>query len=143
MSRATNAMDIYKELIKPFPIKSLQWRKGAGGRFFVYIDARDVMQRLDDVCGWEGWQTTYKTEGGITICTLAILNPDNDRWIGKSDGSGETGMESEKGAISGAFKRAAAAHGIGRYLYWMKYYPQLSAKQEVPEWMNPEHERWK
>lgn len=134
--------ELYKQLIKPFPVKSLSWRSGGGGRNYVYIDARDVLQRLDEVCGWGGWQTSYSEAGGIVTCSIGILHPEKDLWIWKSDGAGETQVESEKGAMSSALKRAAVHHGIGRYLYWMKLYPELSARKQVPDWMHPEHERW-
>ena len=135
--------EIHKGLIRPFPIKSLMWRKGAGGKNFVYIDARDVMARLDDVAGPGHWQSTYSEAGGIVVCTISIRGMDDtSSWVSKSDGAGETQVEAEKGAMSSALKRAAVQWGIGRYLYYMKMYPQLSAKQQVPDWMDPEHERW-
>lgn len=48
-----------KKLKEPF--NNVSWRIGSKsgnkGRFLAYIDARDVMDRLDDVCGIENWQT--------------------------------------------------------------------------------------
>lgn len=80
-----------------------------------YIDARDVMTRLDTVAGSENWQTRYEFHGSRTICYLAIKI--NGEWIWKADGAGDTQVEAEKGAISDALKRAAVCWGIGRYLY--------------------------
>lgn len=85
----------------------------------AYMDARDVMDRLDAVCGPENWQDSYvESAKGRVICTISILI--GDQWVSKSDGAGDTAVEGEKGGISDAFKRAAVKWGIGRYLYAMK-----------------------
>lgn len=82
----------------------------------AYLDARDVMDRLDQVCGPENWQTEYhETPKGRLICRLSICI--EGAWVTKSDGAGDTDVEGEKGAISDALKRAAVSWGIGRYLY--------------------------
>lgn len=85
----------------------------------AYMDARDVMDRLDAVCGPENWMDSYaESAKGRVICTISILI--GDQWVSKSDGAGDTAVEGEKGGISDAFKRAAVKWGIGRYLYAMK-----------------------
>jgi hypothetical protein len=88
----------------------------------AYLDARDVMGRLDEVCGPAGWSDSYyETESGRVICDLSIRAGDNEKdyhnWVSKADGAGDTSFEGAKGAISDAFKRAAVKWGIGRYLY--------------------------
>ena len=105
-----------------FPRESVSWRaqtltqKGDKALALAYIDARDVMDRLDEICGPENWQTEYvETAKGRVICSLSIFT--DDRWITKSDGAGDTDVEGDKGGISDAFKRAAVHWGIGRYLY--------------------------
>lgn len=90
----------------------------------AYIDARDVMARLDEVCGPENWQDSYtETPSGRVICTISILTNSyvdgTAQWVSKSDGAGSTDIEGDKGGISDAFKRAAVKWGIGRYLYDM------------------------
>ena len=91
-------------------------RDGKKAMALAYLDARDVMDRLDNVCGPANWQTEYfETAKGRLICRLSI-NIDG-AWITKSDGAGDTDVEGEKGAISDALKRAAVSWGIGRYLY--------------------------
>ena len=40
----------------PFPPEQLLFRKGPGGKELVYITARDVMDRLDEAVGIEGWK---------------------------------------------------------------------------------------
>lgn len=111
----------FKALAAPFPPDAISWRVGSTtqdkskGMALAYIDARDVMQRLDDVCGPAGWQCTYPHANGKTVCSIAIKC--GDEWVCKSDGAGDTDVEQEKGALSDAFKRAAVRWGIGRYLY--------------------------
>lgn len=115
----------WENLSAEFPKEAVHWRvQGTpyerNGKFsamaLAYIDARDVMDRLDDVCGPDGWQDSYvETPSGRVICTLSIWS--GTEWVSKSDGAGGTQVESEKGGISDALKRAAVKWGIGRYLY--------------------------
>lgn len=111
-----------KKLSDEFPKESISWRPqgkiSSRGSVLAlaYIDARDVMQRLDDVCGPENWMDAYvESAKGRVICTLSINI--NGAWVSKSDGAGDTAVEGEKGGLSDAFKRAAVKWGIGRYLY--------------------------
>jgi hypothetical protein len=116
---------LQQELMKPFPPESVSWRVGSTtrdkskGMALAYIDARDVMDRLDEVVGFNNWQDEYiETSKGRVICRIGIKV--GDEWVYKSDGAGETSYEGDKGAISDAFKRAAVKFGIGRYLYNIK-----------------------
>ena len=87
----------------------------------AYIEARAVMDRLDEVVGPSNWKDSYRVladrrndEGGqVEVeCRLAIRL--DDRWIVKADvGSGDD----LKAAYSDALKRAGVKWGIGRYLY--------------------------
>lgn len=111
-------------LAAPFPPDAIHWRAQSVNRdgnkamALAYIDARDVMARLDQVCGPANWQDSYsETPKGRLICTLSVRI--DGEWINKSDGAGDTDVEGEKGAISDALKRAAVKWGIGRYLYDM------------------------
>lgn len=113
---------IFDDLKAPFDPAKVSWRVGSTtgdkkkGLALAYIDARDVMERLDAVCGPEGWQDSYtETAKGRIICTIQIKI--GDEWIVKSDGAGNTDVEGDKGALSDAFKRCAVKWGIGRYLY--------------------------
>src|SRR3546814_9320067 len=70
----------YTALSKPFPPSAVSWRSqsltkdGTKALALAYIDARDVMRRLDDVCGPAGWQDSYSENGkGRLICTISIL----------------------------------------------------------------------
>lgn len=104
-----------------FPREAISWRsqsmnkEGTSAMALAYIDARDVMDRLDAVCGPANWQDRYEFHGPRTVCYLSIRV--DSEWITKADGAGDSDVEAEKGAISDALKRAAVKWGIGRYLY--------------------------
>lgn len=113
----TNLRDLFKE----FPRESISWRAqsvtrdGNKAMALAYIDARDVANRLDEVCGMDGWQCKYSHANGKTVCDIGIKC--GGEWIWKADGAGDSDIEAEKGALSDAFKRAGVRWGIGRYLY--------------------------
>ncbi|MGE5500612.1 MAG: Rad52/Rad22 family DNA repair protein [Ignavibacteriales bacterium] len=124
--------DMFDKLAEPFPPDAISWRVGSTngdktkGLALAYLDARDVMDRLDLVCGPAGWQCRYSHANGKTVCDIGIKV--GDEWIWKADGAGDTDVEAEKGALSDAFKRAAVRWGIGRYLYglpspWVELVP--------------------
>lgn len=111
-----------EKLSAPFPPDQIHWRAQTLTKdktkalALAYLDARDVMDRLDLAVGPENWQDSYvETVKGRVVCTLSIRV--GDEWVSKSDGAGDTAVEGEKGGISDAFKRAAVKWGIGRYLY--------------------------
>lgn len=113
----------FDRLRAPFLASAISWRAQKvierDGAFkalaLAYIDARDVMERLDEVCGPALWQRAYPHAEGKTVCSIGIKV--GDEWIWKADGAGDTDIEAEKGALSAAFKRAAVSWGIGRDLY--------------------------
>jgi len=120
-------MDLIK-LRQPFDPAKISWRVGsttkdkAKGMALAYLDARDVQDRLDEVCGPENWQNRYPHANGKTVCEIGIRvgwNAEGNagEWIWKADGAGDSDIEAEKGALSDAFKRSAVKWGIGRYLY--------------------------
>lgn len=105
----------FKKLAEPFPASEVKKFKGRGGVWMSHITARTVMNRLDQVAGPENWRDEYReTERGV-VCTLYLRI--NDEWVGKSDIGSDSDIEAEKGAYSGALKRAAVRWGIGRELY--------------------------
>lgn len=121
------------KLRAPFPVEKLSWRVGqktnwdkvkncpkdpnkpVKAMMLVYIDARDVQDRLDEVCGLH-WENEFKTVNGRTTCKITI------NGTSREDGAGDTDFEAEKGGLSDAFKRAAVQWGVGRYLYDAKNY---------------------
>ena len=118
----------FNALSAPFSPSKVHWRvgqkskDGTKGMVLAYLDARDVMERLDEVCGPDKWECRYEeTPSGRVLCTIGIYTGDDKfSYIEKSDGAGETSFEGAKGAISDALKRAAVCWGIGRYLYDVK-----------------------
>lgn len=157
-----NAIEMLKV---PFGPNAVRWRIGRKSNdkkkatALAYVDARDVMDRLDTSVGADGWEDEYTTEpprsvrkqckvskeyyfeqvSGRVTCTLKIKI--GDAWISKSDAAGETNVEGEKGAFSDAFKRAAVKFGLGRDLYGIEsfYYPidqygNFKQPPELPEW---------
>lgn len=128
------AQEMFDALCVPFPTAFIKWRignKNEGGVLpLCYVDARAVMDRLDSVCGMDGWRDSYAPSNGMVFCSLSIRMP-NGEWITKSDGAGATDFEGEKGMVSDALKRAAVRFGVGRYLYDMKIdrMPSLDVKE--------------
>lgn len=119
------------KLKEPFPETDLEWRlQSCGekngkfwGKALAYITSRAVQDRLDEVCGPDGWQTSIRRDGDAYICKLSIRVTHEDgatEWLSREDGADSTDIEAVKGGISGAIKRAAVHFGIGRYLYNLK-----------------------
>jgi len=129
-------------LAEPFHHSQIHWRVGStkqdksAGMALAYLNARDVEDRLDNVCGRSNWQSRYPwsdgkkltCEIGIRVATKQIMMDagggvllpqpvEQSEWVWKSNGAGDTDYEADKGAYSDAFKRAAVPWGIGRYLY--------------------------
>lgn len=122
------------DLKAPFAPNKISWRIGSTngdktkGMALAYIDARDVQDRLESVCG-PNWQCRYvPMHDKKTVCEIGIriprpvgnedyTNASEHEWVWRSDGAGDSDIEAAKGALSDAFKRAAVRWGIGRYLY--------------------------
>lgn len=153
-TKSQSAEVLLNQLKNPFNPKQLKWRVGATnkektkGIALAYIDSRDVMKRLDDVCGPDRWQSKLTRTGDGFTCELGIKF--NDEWVWKSNSAGDTKVESIKGGASDAFKRAAAVWGVGRYLYylpniWVELdeYKKLKEIPELPDWAKTKNvERW-
>ncbi len=107
-----------KDLKKIIPFK---WRIQSFSKNYpsatcvAYIDARDVMDLLDEIVGPENWQSDYKEIKGNLYSGIAIKM--TDEWVWKWDCGTEPFTEKAKGEASDAFKRAAVKWGIGRFLY--------------------------
>lgn len=106
--------DLKKEIPFKWRVQSAnQW----GASCVAYIDARDVQDLLDEVCGVDGWQVKYKEHKGNLFCSIGIYNGQVEEWIWKEDCGTESNVEKQKGEASDAFKRAAVMWGVGRFLY--------------------------
>ncbi|CEG08752.1 DNA damage response protein A [Afipia felis] len=158
------AQEIFDALCEPFPVEYISWRIGATrqpyegevkdgkakpddkmGKPICYVDARAVMDRLDTVCGPDGWQDTY-TPGlaNSIVCNIGVRMPSGD-WLWKADGAGATDVEGEKGMLSDAFKRAGVRWGISRYLYdldapWIVLQRQKFISKDSERALNELHE---
>lgn len=86
----------------------------------AYIDARDVMNVLDENCLWE---SKYEEIAGFIFCGIGItLNGDTYwRWDcgQRIEENPDDNMydQAGKSSASDSFKRAAVQWGIGRFLY--------------------------
>jgi hypothetical protein len=147
-------MELSKEMLeilsRPFDPKEVEVKvqvvskDRTKGQVVAYVDARTVLDRLDEAVGPTGWSDTYDvlTNGTNALtketveevsrlvevkCTLTVLG------ISKEDvGEGD----SLKAAFSDALKRAAVKFGVGRYLYRLpKVWVDLDEKGNIK---NPE-----
>ena len=161
--------DVLKELKKPFDPKDVEWRiqkkskDGTKGMAMAYIDARAIANRLDELTERnliDGWSVDYRpidmgtvkrqrrgfdTEEPIKgfICSITLYTG-GEKYT-REDGANLTDFEAFKGGLSGAFKRAASAWGIGRYLYdlpvtWapIDNWGNVIHKPNLPLWALPE-----
>jgi hypothetical protein len=147
---AKNAGEVAKvteKLLAPFDESEVKLKpamvKGNRCLALAYIDARCVMDRLDEVLGINNWKDEYTLlPGGEVECRLSLRIA--GEWITKADVGGQSEQPDEgdkmKAAYSDALKRAAVKFGIGRFLYrrpqqWMDYDP---AKRQI---VRPQTER--
>lgn len=144
---------IAEALAAPFPPDKLGWKpqtvSGSRALAVAFIDARDVMDRLDQVVGPFGWRDGYVVlPDGNVVCTLELRCGDGP-FIPKSDTGGESDQKDDgdkrKAAFSDALKRAAVKWGIGRYIYslpsqWLDFDPkskQIVGTPKLPPWAVP------
>lgn len=129
-----DAKEVYQQLGAPFSDDEIEWRcqqvfegsngKGPAALVIPYIRSRAIMNRLDQVFGWERWENlVQELPGGGILQGIRVWLSDTHS-VTKWDGADRTNIESTKGGISSAFKRAAVQFNIGRYLY-----------NEKPKWV--------
>lgn len=139
-------MTLFDDLKAEFPRSAISWRAqsvkkdGTSALALAYIDARDVMNRLDDIVGAQHWQDRYEVHGSKTICYISI-EVEQGQWVTKADGAGDSDIEAEKGSLSDAFKRCAVKWGIGRYLYDIPA-PWVPCKAYESEWNGKKKWNW-
>lgn len=132
--------EIVEALAAPFPPEQVSFRVGSTnkkkfqekqtdkrkGQVLCFLDARDVMRRLNDVCGPENWQNRYvPMPNGTACCEIGIRL--GGEWVWKANGAdmlpdrdtADAREMAAKGAYSDGFKRAAVLWGVGTYLYDM------------------------
>jgi hypothetical protein len=155
---STELNELWALLRAPFDIGELHGREQGGTKLW-YIDARAVMDRLDDLLPG-AWEDTYrpvtlpiripidekgkqvgpsrastwieKSVGGM-VCDLTLHLP-SGRTITRSGVAQVTDIEDLKGAESDALKRAGVKFGIARYLY---YLDAPKSARDFPAWARP------
>lgn len=145
----TTANSIGKALSAPFDPSEVKFKphvvKGNRALALAYVDARAIMDRLDEALGVENWQDRYEVVPDTSVvCRLRVRI--GDQWISKSDVGSPSeqpdGGDRLKAAFSDALKRAAVKFGIGRYLYrlpqqWADFdaqKKQFVSPPRLPEW---------
>lgn len=114
------AKEILVKLSEEMPYR---WRVGQVTKdkkkcsVLAYVDARDVMDKLDQVLGPDNWTKEYKVIGEVLYCGIGVRFTEGGDFIWKWDVGSESNIEKEKGEASDAFKRAAVNFGVGRFLY--------------------------
>jgi len=144
--------DLRKAFKRPFPKGAVRWRsvatRGNEALAVAFIDARNVMERLDRVVGPGEWGDEYEVviatgEEFVVECRLTVLGV-TKMDVGDSSASGGGGNLA-KTAYSDALKRAAVKFGVGRYLYalpkrWVAYdaqHKRLAEEPQLPSWAIP------
>ncbi len=144
--------ELYCQLAAPFAPDDVKWKPQAisGQRCLAiaYVNARAIMDRLDEVLTPAGWQDEYSVlADGSVMCKLSVRLGDD--WITKADVGSQSEQPDEgdrmKAGFSDALKRAAVKLGVGRYLYrlpstWVEYDPQKRAMKhapKLPDWALP------
>jgi hypothetical protein len=152
VTKSPTIVVIHSKLCAPFEIREVKFKpqiiKGDRAMAMAYVDARAIMDRLDDVVGCDGWQDEYEIlPDHSVVCRLMVRI--GDHWTTKED----VGSPSEqpdagdrlKAAFSDALKRAAVKFGVGRYLYrlpaqWCDFDPakkQFASSPKLPAWAMP------
>src|SRR5579862_7567985 len=108
-----NATEMLKALSAPFAADDVRWKaqavKGDRALAVAYIDARAVMDRLDEVCGL-CWSDAYDVlPSGSVVCRLQVTL--DGQTIVKTDVGSPSEQPDDgdkmKAAFSDALKRAA------------------------------------
>lgn len=166
MAIATTQDELIQRLAEPFSRGVINWKpqvftKDKSKAMAVpFIDARDLMKRLDEVCGPWNWQVKPEYAENGLISNLGIKNPETGEWIWKGDVGFVAGEDSDredsqvkavKGSGSDALKRAAVVWGVFRYAYdipqqwvaWDVDGKKFATIPTLPDWALPENERSK
>lgn len=110
----------------------------------AYIDARDVMDMLDEVCWPANWQSEFYQVKNTMFCRIGILIW--DKWVYKCDAWSPPDDSSWEDAVikwepSDSFKRSAVMWWIGRFLYskdmvWISEEDYNANKYKLTEFCN-------
>lgn len=130
-------LEIEKRLKTPFKPERVKYRvqgkAGAKGKTQVlaYIDARDVMDRLDQAVGQGNWSFELRPVPGLASGMIGALTI---YGVTKMDMGDAGDIEKEKSMASGALKRAAVQWGVARYLYGLgRQYADCQGSSFIPD----------
>lgn len=102
----------------PLEFNEIEFRVGRGQQIMPYINSRSAYDRLDKYFGLR-WSSNISRQGEGFICSITIS--EGNESTTRTDGSDDSDVESYKGGISDAVKRACHQFGLGRELYrWPK-----------------------
>ena len=143
--------ELMAALSEPFEPHEVKWKpqavKGNRALMIAYVDARVVMDRLDEVMGLGNWRTSSREVPEGVVCRLEVRL--DGEWIGHEDVGGLSEQPDDgdklKAGYSDALKRAAVRFGVGRYLYrlphvWCDYDPAKKRPlkdPQLPPWALP------
>tara|TARA_R100000458_G_C8254087_1_gene230463 strand:- start:89 stop:754 length:666 start_codon:yes stop_codon:yes gene_type:complete len=115
MKKASEILELLQKDTEKHEIKFREGNTfGNKANMLAYIDARYVMDRLDEAT--EGyWTSEYKEIKGNLFCGISILL--DGEWVTKWDVGVPSNFEAQKGEASDSFKRAGVMWGVGRDLY--------------------------
>ena len=134
-----------KILSQPFNPMFVQWKPqtiskdGNKALAVAFVDPRHYQHRLDEVDpAWSVEYTFIKPDGSLIKCSLTVGGVTREE-IGESDVKDDNTAAS---ALAMSFKRACAAFGLGRYLYflpkvWCEYDPKgrkIASAPALPAW---------
>lgn len=129
--------ELLTALAKPFPPNEIRFKvqtsKNGSSLVVPYVDARAVMDRLDEVFGGDWYDDYSVVQVGKRVsieCSLtcAGVTRKDVGDIEDSQGGGDL-----KAGYSDALKRAAVKFGIGRFLYSLpKMWVKLSGDRIAP-----------
>ena len=122
---------------------TFNWDGKKFGNMLCYVDARYVMDKLDEVVGQANWDSEYLEIKGRLYCKITIRYLREDGSIGsafKMDCGTEGNIEKEKAEASDALKRTAVQFGIGRDLYSSKNY-RVELNEYNGKWYPPKNWR--
>lgn len=80
---------VFSRLAEPFDEKDVKWRVGGGRTFLAYIDARQVIERLNSVVGAENWHDEYSPLSFTDTSIKDVTNIHEVRQKIKEEGRSE------------------------------------------------------
>lgn len=118
--------EIYAELTKPFPAEAMTVDNSRGFKL-TSIKAQYVRERLNEVMGVDGWETTStivnQDDNGVAVSLAMTLHFGNKKITrtafggAKAKGKGQTFGDLYKSAETDALSKAASNFGVGNDVF--------------------------